>query len=301
MHTPAAPSSTPAVAAATTTTEFANRGYVVVPDTFTKADVAAMRTTVAAAVHARTTGTSPVGDRHIGPTTIRYAEQFTQCLNLWEDHPDVERIVRDPRLAATAAKLLGVDCVRVFQDQALFKASGGAPTYAHQDVAYWPMATAECVTAWIPLSPTGSTHDTGAMGYVAGSHRSGHCAFADIAHVDDQAQLEADEAALLAHPAWRGASPTYVEAEVGSVVWHHGRTVHRALPNVSDGPREVFTVVYFADGVVRGSVLPRASNVPHFVTDGPPTERVAVGQPLASARMPVVYDGKGHTPPRARL
>ena len=299
MHTPPSLNST-AVVAATTITEFVDRGYVIVPDTFTKADVAAMRATIAAAVHARTIGTAPVGDRHIGPTTTRYAEQFTQCLNLWEDHPHLESIMRDPRLAATAAKLLGVDCVRVFQDQALFKASGGAPTYAHQDIAYWPMASAECVTAWIPLSPTGSTLDTGAMGYVAGSHRSGHCAFADIAHVDDQAQLEANEAALLAHPAWRGESPTYVEADVGSVVWHHGRTVHRALPNISGGPREVFTIVYFADGIVRGSVLPGASNVPHFVTDSPPSERVAVGQPLASARMPVVYE-KGNTPPRARL
>ena len=281
----------------TLTAEFANRGYVVTPNLFTVVDVSVMRTTVAAAVHARTTGTAPVGDRHIGPTTMRYTEQFTQCLNLWEDHPDVERIVRDPRLTTIAARLLGTDRVRVFQDQALFKAPGGAPTYAHQDVAYWPMATAECVTAWIPLSPTGSTYDTGAMGYVAGSHLSDHCEFADIAHVDDHKQLEAHEAALLAHPAWRGASPTYVEADVGSVVWHHGRTVHRALPNVSAGPREVFTVVYFADGVVRGSVLPRASNVPHFVTDGPSGERVAVGQPLASSRMPIVYQ----TPPKARL
>lgn len=277
--------------------EFKDRGYVVTPHLFAASDVAAMRSTVAEAVHARTTGAAPVGDRHIGPTTARYAEQFTQCLNLWEDEPNVERIVRDPRLTVTAARLLDTDRVRVFQDQALFKAPGSAPTYAHQDVAYWPMATAECVTAWIPLSPTGSTCDTGAMGYVAGSHLSDHCEFADIAHVDDQKQLEAHEAALLAHPVWRGASPTYVEADVGSVVWHHGLTVHRALPNVSAGPREVFTVVYFADGVVRGSVLPRASNVPHFVTDGPSGERVAVGQSLASSRMPIVYQTKA----KARL
>lgn len=277
--------------------EFARNGFLAQPRVYRADELATVRATIEAAVRARVSGAAPVGDRHIGPVTRRYAEQFTQCLNLWEDHPDVERIVRDPRLTATAARLLGVDCLRVFQDQALFKAPGGAPTYAHQDAAYWPMGAAECVTAWIPLSPTGSTRDTGAMGYVAGSHRSGRCVFADIAHVDDQAQLEADEAALLAHPAWCDGALTYVEADVGSVVWHHGLTVHRALPNVSPGPREVFTVVYFADGVVRGSVLSRASDVPHFVTDGPATERVAVGQPLASARMPVVYKRS----PQARL
>lgn len=289
---------TPVSVSDTVVAAFARDGFVTTSRVYTPDEVAAMRSTVHAAVAARQAGTVDVGDRHIGPTSDRYTEQFVQCLNLWEDNATVEDIVRDERLAATAAALLGgAQAVRVFQDQALFKPPGAAPTYAHQDVAYWPMATAECVTAWIPLSPHGSTRASGAMGYVPGSHRAGVCSFQDIAHVSDTEVLEANEHALLHRSEWGDdAGVAYVETDVGSVVWHHGLTVHRALGNVSNTPREVYTVVYVKDGVARGSVLSGRSNVPHFVTDGPDDAVVTVGAPLASRRMPVVYRHPGPGP-----
>jgi ectoine hydroxylase-related dioxygenase (phytanoyl-CoA dioxygenase family) len=81
----------------------------------------------------------------------------------------------------------------------------------------------------------------------------------------------------------------YVETDPGTVIWHNGLTVHRALANTSGHPRKVFTIVYFADGVKRGSLLSAQADVPHFVTDDM-TQTIATGEPLASTRMPIVYD-----------
>ena len=264
-------------------------GFVVTPQIFAKDEIDSVRTVIQRAVHSRLTGSAPVKDRHIGLVTDRYAEQFTQCLNLWEDHTDVAEIVQDLRLTKIAATLLDASTVRLWQDQALFKPSGGAPTYAHQDNAYWPMDTARCVTAWIPLSSEHSSLNTGAMGYVPGSHLAGSCYFQDIAHIDETQLLEANESTFLARPDWQGHKPVYVETDPGTVIWHNGLTVHRALANTSGHPREVFTVVYFADGVKRGSLLSSRADVPHFVTDDT-NQRIATGEPLASTRMPIVYE-----------
>lgn len=275
---------------------FAHQGFVATTNVFTPQQIERMRADIQQAVHSRQSGLSPIEDRHIGTTTEAYTQQFTQCLNLWEDHASIEAIVRNPALTTIAADLLGTHRVRVFQDQALFKGPHGSPTYTHQDLAYWPMASSQCLTAWIPLSPTGSTLQRGAMGYLAGSHQSGNCLFADIAHIEDEGELKANEMAFLNHPDWSHKSMTYVEASVGTVIWHHGLTVHRALPNLTDDTREVFTVVYFADGILRGSMRQDVENVPHFVTDGLSSDEVVrPGEPLASARMPLVYTSAERT------
>ena len=55
------------------------------------------------------------------------------------------------RFAGVAAALLGVDGVRLYHDQALFKEPGGGPTPWHQDQVYWPLATDRTITMWMPL------------------------------------------------------------------------------------------------------------------------------------------------------
>ena len=70
-----------------------------------------------------------------------------------------------------AAQLLGVDSVRLWQDQALYKEAGGRETTAHQDETFWPIGKAPLVSAWIPFDAV--TPKNGAMAYVPGSHRAG--------------------------------------------------------------------------------------------------------------------------------
>ena len=85
-----------------------------------------------------------------------------------------------PRLAETAARLLGVDAVRLWHDQALYKEPGGRETDPHQDHPYWPIVETNTITAWIPFD--GSTLESGAMGYLPGSHRLGLREFVEHLH-----------------------------------------------------------------------------------------------------------------------
>ncbi|NCF77122.1 MAG: hypothetical protein GWP45_08010, partial [Proteobacteria bacterium] len=41
-------------------------------------------------------------------------------------------------LAGIAAQLLGIESVRLWQDQALYKEAGGRETTPHQDETFWP-------------------------------------------------------------------------------------------------------------------------------------------------------------------
>ena len=92
-------------------------------------------------------------------------------MNLWEDCPDVRPLTFHPRLGQAAAELLGVDAVRLWHDQALYKEPGGRATDAHQDHAYWPIKETASVTAWVPFD--GSRRGAGAMAYLPGSHLIG--------------------------------------------------------------------------------------------------------------------------------
>jgi hypothetical protein len=59
---------------------------------------------------------------------------FLQAFNCWRHFPAVDALVRSPRLAATAAQLLGVERVRLYQDSLFLKRPGDGPTRWHSDL-----------------------------------------------------------------------------------------------------------------------------------------------------------------------
>ena len=213
----------------------------------------------------------------------RYEQSFVQCINLWEDGPDVRPLTFHPGDRAAAAALLRVDAVRLWHDQALYKESGGRETDAHQDQPYWPIAEPTTVTAWVPFD--GSTLASGAMGYLAGSHTVGLRRFVNIFYGEPED--------LLADPALDGLEPTFVEVPAGSVAFHHGLTAHLAMPNTTDRPRRVHTMIYFADGCTRGSQVPalrrrspeRRGRRPHRQSGHPDRLAAARRRPAADTRV----------------
>ena len=80
-----------------------------------------------------------------------YQQAFLQIENLWRHDSQVRELVFARRLARIAAELLGVDGVRLYHDQALYKEAGGGVTPWHADQNYWPLAPDRSVTAWVPL------------------------------------------------------------------------------------------------------------------------------------------------------
>ena len=200
-----------------------------------------------------------------------YEQSFIQCQNLWEDCEEVRPLTFHPVIAETAARLLGVGAVRLWHDQALYKEAGGRETDPHQDHPYWPIVETDTITAWIPFD--GSTLDSGAMGYLPGSHRLGLREFVDIftGHGDDP----------LARRELEAIAPVFVEVPAGSVAFHHGLTFHLAKPNLTGTVRRVHTAIYFADGSTRG-----VGRFPH-----PAVERagIAMGAVIASDVTPIAW------------
>ncbi len=147
-------------------------GFVHVPALLSLAEVARFRSAVDEAV-----ATRQRDDHRALAERTPYEQSFIQCTYLWEDFPVVRALTFHPKIAGLAADLLGAPTIRIWHDQALYKEAGGRETDAHQDHAYWPIAQADAITAWIPLIDVDKVN--GCMGYVAGT-QNGDCEFIDI-------------------------------------------------------------------------------------------------------------------------
>ena len=216
---------------------FDRDGFVLTPGLLSDGELDAYGSAIDAAVARRTADDSRSVDEK-----GTYEQSFIQCMRLWETDADVRPLTFHSKLAEAASQLLGGSAVRIWQDQALYKEPGGRITDPHQDATFWPIGDAPLVSAWIPLE--GSRRGAGAMGYVPGSHRAGRLKPVNLLHTTEPYDILND-------PAIAGREPVFVEAPAGSVVWHHGLTVHQAEPNGTDRVRRTFTIVYIADGARR--------------------------------------------------
>ncbi len=247
---------------------FERDGFLVTEDALEPGELEEFGSAVDHAVARRSRGDDrPVEDKSL------YEQSFLQCMNLWEDHPQVRPLSFHARLGAMAATLLRTKAVRIWHDQALYKEPGGRITDPHQDLPFWPIQPADQVTAWIPFE--GSSREQGGMAYVPGSHRVGLNRFVDITHT-----FEPEPYAVLEDPAIAGIEPVWVEVPPGAVVWHHSLTVHHAAPNATDRMRRVFCIIYFADGCTRSSKLPNVA------VD---RQHIEVGQPVQGEVTPIAW------------
>jgi ectoine hydroxylase-related dioxygenase (phytanoyl-CoA dioxygenase family) len=259
---------------------FRRDGFVVVPDLINVDELRRFSPAVDEGVARR----SRHDARRLAEKSL-YEQSFIQCQNLWEDCPEVRPLTFHPAVTATAARLLGVDAIRLWHDQALYKEPGGRRTDPHQDQPYWPIAETDTITAWIPLE--GSTLESGAMGYLPASHLLGIRKFVNIfsGHPED----------VLATDDLRGIEPVFVEVPIGGVAFHHGLTFHLARPNRTDHTRRVHTAIYFRDGCVRGSEFRHPS-----VDRGD----IGLGEVIASAVTPIAWpraEGDLPSPPPAAM
>jgi len=101
--------------------DFRRDGFVMVPDLLSSDELARYGAAVDQAV-ARRKG---YDTRAMGQKSL-YEQSFIQCINLWEDSPAVRPLTFHPIVCETAARLLGVDALRLWHDQALYKETGTA-------------------------------------------------------------------------------------------------------------------------------------------------------------------------------
>lgn len=167
-----------------------------------------------------------------------YSQAFVQISNLWEESPEVARFVMARRFARVAAELMGVDGVRLYHDQALYKEPGGGPTFWHQDQYYWPLATPNTITLWLAMVDV--PIEKGVLTFASGSHHDGLLCKEAISNDSDTA--------IRAIVKERGFPISQQAMQAGDATFHSGWTLHYAPGNQSGSVREIMTIIYYADG-----------------------------------------------------
>jgi len=212
---------------------FRRDGHTLIKQALSPEEVAVFRDVLVSAAERYNTEKRKMEDRDT------YGKAFLQIMNLWRADEKVKKFVMAKRFAKMAADLLGVEHVRIYHDQALFKEPGGGPTPWHQDQYYWPVDTTNTVTMWMPLVDI--TIDMGMLTFATGSHTKG--AIFDY-EISDESEKEFDR--YVKENRFEISRATTMNA--GDATWHYGFTIHNAPPNHSDMMREVMTIIYIADG-----------------------------------------------------
>ncbi len=168
-----------------------------------------------------------------------YGKAFLQIGNIWQKSDIVKSFVLAKRFGKIAADLMGVDGVRLYHDQALYKEASGGHTPWHQDQFYWPIEGTKTITMWMPM--VDASKEMGLMEFVSGSNKNGMIANINISETSDRIYTE-----KLQKENW--TATTYDRINAGSATFHSGWTLHRAGPNTTNTMREVMTIIFVADG-----------------------------------------------------
>ena len=164
-----------------------------------------------------------------------YEQSFLQAFNLWPHYPAIAELARCFRFADIARRLLAVDGIKLWFDQALFKEPGGRITDYHVDAAFWPLQpSALTTTIWIALVDV--PRERGCMAFAAGSHKlSPDAEFIDIFNAQEEIAIGDN---VRQYP-WQ-----WLPLCQGDCSFHSGLVYHRAGPNQTEAMREAMTMAY---------------------------------------------------------
>ncbi len=212
--------------------QFREDGHTITKELLSPEEVVAYHSVVTNAALKYNTEKRKIEDRDT------YGKAFLQIMNLWRHDEKVKKLVMSRRLAKVAADLLGVENVRIYHDQALFKEPGGGPTPWHQDQFYWPIDTEKTITIWMPLVDIDV--DMGMLTFASGSQKKGSVFSYEIS---DESDSQFDS--YVRENNFEISRAKTMKA--GDATWHTGFTIHNAPGNKSRLMREVFTIIYIAE------------------------------------------------------
>ncbi len=214
--------------------EFQRNGHILLPNLATPLEIKRFQPSIKNASYKYSTETRSLEERDT------YGKAFLQIMNLWRHDEKVKTFVFAKRFAQVAAVLLGVEKVRLYHDQALFKEPNGGYTPWHQDQYYWPLDTENTVTMWMTLVDI--DEQMGMLTFASGSHKNGPIGSIQIS---DESEETYDK--YIAEQGFPIANADKMNA--GDATFHLGWTIHSAGANASPTTtREVMTIIYFADG-----------------------------------------------------
>ena len=151
--------------------------------------------------------------------------------------PSFDALVRNEKLLAAAAQVLGPD-ILVWSANLFTKEAHSAKVVTwHQDLTYWGLDDVEETTGWVALSP--ATVASGCMRFVPGSHRR-----RIVPHVDtfaaDNLLSRGQEIAVDVEE----EDGVAVELHTGQASLHHGHLFHASGPN-STGDRRIGVAIRY--------------------------------------------------------
>ncbi len=157
------------------------------------------------------------------------AESITQIMVPSKHLPELKSSLYYMKISDVARQLLGDDLEIDFDMLINKPPKSNSITPWHQDCAYWiDMPDKRAISAWMPLDK--ATLDNGCMWYVPGTHK-----LAMRTH-----ESTAKNGALVCEG--NEAEAAYVELDPGSVVLHHGGTLHYSRGNTSNSQRRAMIV-----------------------------------------------------------
>lgn len=215
------------------------------------------------------------GDPGQGEELQMTSPPFLQYFNPHRRHDVARRLAFSPALAATAAALLGVACVRLYQDCIFWKQGDHDATSWHADLWTAPVASNKAVTVWLPLHRVGE--EDAPLYFQTGSHR------------DMAIYVHRDELGDAVDPPPGQFGEHHAPLEEGDATWHHGWTIHGAPPleGGADGRgRMAYAATYFAEGATVLHSAAEPEDGPSYMDWLP---EVPPGSPAVHELLPVAY------------
>ena len=267
-------------------TEYWERGYWVAPQLFSAGQVQRLRH-----AHERLWSGQhdyPIPSIYGAVTGDPNSPAVRQQVDAFWLNAEMRAAILSPLIGKIAARLMQVDSVRLWHDQALYKPGTAGQERTdlgnvgwHQDYGFWrSCSTTNMCSAWVALQDTDVP--IGAMRMVIGSHKWGVIEGSG----NDKKEMEkyAEHFARLGGGEWSEA-PVILKA--GQVSFHHALTFHGSGPNVTDQPR-----LCVISHMMPGDTVYRAGYPPHanLALLGP---NYYDGQPFDSDFFPLMWSATG--------
>ncbi len=223
---------------------YQKNGFLVIEDFLSADELEHWRAAVMNAVQQRNGQKMPGKDLKTGEAdginedAAYYGKVFDQLLNLWQTDGKVKKLMFDDRLGKMAAQLAGVDGIRIWHDQALFKRPWANPTSWHLDTPFWSFSDRNAISIWIALDD--ATLENGCLFFIPGSHR-------ETTFENKGIGINMD-GIFEVYPQLVKTQSVAAPMKAGSCSFHNGLTIHGANANMTSGTRRAMTCAYMPDG-----------------------------------------------------
>lgn len=169
-----------------------------------------------------------------------YANVFDQLLNLWQTNARVKKMMIDERLGEMAARLAGVEGIRIWHDQALIKRPWANPTSWHLDTPFWSFSDKRALSIWVALDD--ATRDNGCLYFIPKSHHQ--------TTFENPGITKNMNAVFQYYPQLAKSNSYCAAMKAGSASFHNGLCIHGAGANMTSGFRRAMTCAYMPEGAV---------------------------------------------------